>query len=169
MRKLITSHVLTAAAPSLVWTQLLDSRPPPPTEASAGVFTVLSETDVLERGTMYNPATARAEAYDEVWRRLRVPEGSEYAVLERVDGAYGDAGAFNGPRAFLARLGPWALGLGRTAGGAFVAYRDEEDGGWVRKYAFGEGLPHLRDLGGVRVGERVRLETGEWEVRVAGR
>jgi hypothetical protein len=153
-----------------VWTQLLDSRPPPPAEASAGVFSVLSDTDVLERGTMYNPATARNEGYDEVWRRLRVPAGSGYMVLERVDGAYGaGAGAFSGPRAFLARLGPWALGMGRTAAGEFVAYRDEEDGGWVRKYAFGEGLPHLRELPGVGVGERVRLETGEWEVRVAGR
>ncbi|GMK56755.1 hypothetical protein CspeluHIS016_0305950 [Cutaneotrichosporon spelunceum] len=162
------------ATPRLIWTQLLDSRPPPPTAASAGAFSILNRTDVLESGVMYNPETEKDEAYDEVWRRLPVLPGSEYVVLERVDGVYGNPGggeekAHSMPRAFVARLGPWTLGLGRSETGEFVAYRDEREEGWVRKYSFGSGLPGLTDAElGLRVGEKVHLDVGEWVVCASG-
>ncbi|BEJ10904.1 hypothetical protein CspHIS471_0103260 [Cutaneotrichosporon sp. HIS471] len=157
------------ATPRLIWTQLLDSRPPPPTEASAGSFSILNSTDVLETGVMYNPGTELDEAYDEVWRRLSVPPGSKYTVMERVDGVYGLPGsdedkAHKLPRAFIARLGEWVLGLGRDEKGEFGAYRDDEG---MRKYSFGSGLPTLSAE--VHAGERIHLDVGEWVVRVAGR
>ncbi|CAK9779881.1 unnamed protein product [Cutaneotrichosporon oleaginosum] len=164
----------TEATPRLVWTHLLDSRRPPPTPASPGAFAVLNATDVRETGRMYNPATERHEAYAEIWRRFAA--SGPYAVLERVDGVYGshestaDADAA-GPRAFVAHFGRWALGVARDEDGAFAAYRDDNENGWVRKYEFGAAgaIPSIRALGGgLRVGERVRLEVGEWEVRVAG-
>lgn len=162
----------------LKWAHLLDSRPPPPTGSEdEGAFTVLSETDVLETGKMYNPAANKDEEYEEVWRRYRVPAGSPYCVLERVDGVYALTGgdeqdrAFRLPRAFLGRLGGWALGLARTPEG-FAAYRDElEQDGWVRKYDFdASSLPALPlQQPEWRAGEVVRLDEGEWIVRTAGR
>lgn len=172
---------LTPATPSLIWTQLLDSRPAPPTPASPGAFEILSTTDVRESGEMFNPLTNKNEAYEEVWRRLRFAP-SDYVIMERVDRAYNaerkrEAGAtaeeeaHTLPRAFIARLGPWAIGMGRDSKGAFSAYREELEAGrgWVRKYTVGSMLPTLRVLPRLIVGERMRLEVGEWVVRVVGR
>lgn len=174
---------LIEATPVLKWTSLLDSRPPAPTGSlDEGAFTVLSETDVLETGKLYNPVAGKDEEYEEVWRRHRVPEGSVWCVLERVNGAYAteanggaseEERAFRLPRAFLARFGPYALGLARTPGG-FAAYRDHlEHEGWVRKYSFSaESLPALpAEQPKWRAGEVVRLGDGggEWLVLTAGR
>lgn len=172
---------LTPANPVLRWTRILHSRPPAPTAfEDQGTFTVLSETDVRETGKMYNPKAGIDESYEEMWRRYRVPSSSAWCVLERVDGVYATDGcdeqkrAHELPRAFLARLGSWALGLARTEAG-FVAYRDELDSQseWARKYDFGDAgasLPAMPvDQPQWKKGEVVKLGDGEWRVHTAGR
>jgi hypothetical protein len=116
---------------------------------------------------MYNPKTTLAEAYVETWRRARMGRSAEVVLLERRDG-----------RAFVGRVGPYALGLREGADGEpFGAWRDEmTDGEWVRVKQVGldgkdgEGkLPRLPisvvGLEGWDVGKTVALGDDEWIVR----
>ncbi|KAL1410869.1 hypothetical protein Q8F55_001812 [Vanrija albida] len=121
----------TPDKPLLRWDNILDSHPAPPADLEplddVGSFSALPNGDVLETGAMFNPKTARNEPYDEVWRRLPVPAGAAYFVLERADG-----------RAFVGRVGALALGAW-SEGAQYAAWRDELDGSaWRRVYAFGE-------------------------------
>jgi hypothetical protein len=117
---------------------------------------------------MYNPKTTLAEAYVETWRRARMGSAAEVVLLERRDG-----------RAFVGRVGPFALGLSEGAEGeAFAAWRDEmTDGEWVRvkqvgldgKDSEGKLPPRLPisavGLQGWEVGKTVALGDDEWIVR----
>ncbi len=83
---------------------------------------------------MYNPKTAKNEAYIETWRRLALGPKAEVLLLESVDGE----------KAFLGRVDKWALGLSKMSD-RFMAWRDEVvDGQWSRLTAIGlEGREEL--------------------------
>lgn len=156
----------------LRWEHIIDSRGAPADGdgGDEGAFDVLPNGDVLETGTMFNPASGKEEAYEEMWRRFPVEAGASYCVLERVDAGWGKPG---NRQAFLGRFGSRALGLAQD-GAVFRAYRDELEGeGWKRVYAFdvGEVLPALDVVqdAGWKEGETVALGGGEWVVRSAGK
>lgn len=149
------------------WDNILDSHPPPPADLETledvGAFSSLPNGDVLETGAMYNPKSGKNESYEEVWRRLPVPSGAEYFVLERGDG-----------KAFLGRVGSLALGAAKV-NDEYLAWRDElVEGAWKRKYAFGEGLDAAIPSALIEVpfewvpGATVKFGGHDWIVRTAG-
>ncbi|ORY27122.1 hypothetical protein BCR39DRAFT_446757, partial [Naematelia encephala] len=108
----------TAKNPILRWDHIIDSRPPTDLP-DQGIFETLSNEDVTETGTMYNPKTTLYEPYVETWRRLPQATGVPYLVL-RLDKSslvHGRAGV-----AFLGRVGPHALGIAKTDDGRFYAW-----------------------------------------------
>lgn len=157
--------------PVLRWDHIIDSRGGTDT-GDEGAFEVLPNGDVLETGSMFNPARGKDESYEEIWRRFPVTPPAQYCVLERIDGAWGDD-AVKDKRAFLGRFGPRALGVEQD-GSTFRAYRDELKGGagWSRVYEFDVGtvvppVPVEQDAGWA-VGDTVSVGEGQWVVRAAG-
>jgi hypothetical protein len=120
---------------------------------------------------MFNPDTKLNEPYAERWRRLEIPSGSETVILESDDDT--------DDKAFIGRVGPWAISLSKSATGSFLARRQvlaEDSRTWEAVYEIGDthglsGLPVLPvscqgpDYDNWREGGRVHYGGRWWAVR----
>lgn len=135
-----------------------------------GLFRELENGDVLEVGSIRNPATGLVQEYEEVWRRiLQAPENeASVVIIERV--------ASNEPRALVGRIGAWEVGM-RDASPTepFMAWRcdqDEVTGEWKEVYSIGGEvarirrlIPRIPPLVSPSRGEKLVLAGKEWLVR----
>lgn len=140
--------ILFPETPSLEFIPLINSVPPPPPDIEKlpdqGSFRTLSNEDVEERGTMFNPKTIRNENYIEIWRRmaLRSPYAGQSAHPPSllVGRSPSDADRV---QAYVGYIGQFALGIAcieRSGGeGRFIAWREEYDskGKWRRVFSIG--------------------------------
>ncbi|WWC70497.1 uncharacterized protein I206_104448 [Kwoniella pini CBS 10737] len=127
----------TKEKPKLRWDHIIDNRPE--TEMpDQGVFDTLSNGDVTETGTMFNPKTNLYEPYVETWRRKQLPSRTPYFVV---------ASQQKDVQSYIGRVGDYALGLAKDARGDYYAWRDQlEQGHWKRIYEFGQVNKYLPQL-----------------------
>lgn len=97
------------------WRRLVDSRTSDGGVDEGVVFPHPSDpAKTMETGSMYNPITDRVEPYEEVWLDTVPPQGTQVALLEKVD-----------ETGFIARIGELKLGVGsqyawRAEGGEVI-------------------------------------------------
>ncbi|KAI4716705.1 hypothetical protein E4T48_07092 [Aureobasidium sp. EXF-10727] len=106
-----------------------------------GEFEDLPNGDALEKGSMPNPDNNdEIQAYEEVWGSLDVASSDEPSwILRSKDG--------NGIT-FVGKVGDWYQVLRKEQDGQFSVLREERvEGQWVQRYAVGQRLPSMRELG----------------------
>lgn len=143
--------------------------PDPSAAPDECAFHPLPDGDVLETGEMANldlPG-APVRPYEEVWRRLPLPQGGvgmKCLFLESVGGT---------ERTYVGRVGPWELGL-RDGEAGFWGWRyDQGEGGeWKEVHVVGgeaakAGIPRLplEGLPEAKEGETIEWEGRQWLVK----
>ncbi|CAD0112329.1 unnamed protein product [Aureobasidium uvarum] len=106
-----------------------------------GEFEDLPNGDALEKGSMPNPDNNdEIQAYEEVWGNLDIGSSDEPAWILRSKDGKGVT--------FVAKVGDWFQVLSKKQDGQFSVLREEKvKGEWVQRYAVGEKLPSIRELG----------------------
>ncbi|THZ76135.1 hypothetical protein D6C84_08898 [Aureobasidium pullulans] len=106
-----------------------------------GEFEDLPNGDALEKGSMPNPDNNdEVQAYEEVWGGIDVPSSDEPAWILRSKDDNGIT--------FVGKVGEHYQVLRKRGEGQFDASREQKEGGqWVEKYAVGEKLPSIKELG----------------------
>ncbi|THW24970.1 hypothetical protein D6D25_06699 [Aureobasidium pullulans] len=125
-----------------------------------GEFEDLPNGDALEKGSMPNPDNNdEIQAYEEVWGGIDVPSSDEPAWILRSKDDNGIT--------FVGKVGEYFQVLRKRGEGPFDALREQKEGDkWVEKYAVGEKLPSIKELGeGVFDTKSWRQDT---DVEVAG-
>jgi hypothetical protein len=125
-----------------------------------GEFEDLPNGDALEKGSMPNPDNNdEIQGYEEVWGNLDIPSSDQPAWILRSRDENGIT--------FVGKVGDWFQVLRKSENGDFAVLREEKvDGSWVQRYAVGEKLPSMSELG-----EEV-FDSGSWkqdtDVQVGG-
>ncbi|THY01655.1 hypothetical protein D6D01_10346 [Aureobasidium pullulans] len=125
-----------------------------------GEFEDLPNGDALEKGSMPNPDNNdEIQAYEEVWGGIDVPSSDEPAWILRSKDENGIT--------FVGKVGEYYQVLRKRGEGQFDALREQKEGDkWVEKYAVGEKLPSIKELG------EGTFDTKSWkqdtDVEVAG-
>lgn len=126
----------------------------------------LPNGDVLETGLMPNPLSddpLTPVPYEEIWRRLPFPTGPVRATFLR-------SVAADGGRAFIARVGPYQLGVGWAPDENFSARRSEWVGDeWTETRCVGgeharATLPLVPNVVVGNAGDKIELAGRVWTV-----
>ncbi|KAI4843678.1 hypothetical protein E4T44_06612 [Aureobasidium sp. EXF-8845] len=106
-----------------------------------GEFEDLPNGDALEKGSMPNPDNNdEVQAYEEVWGNLGVPSSDQPAWILRSKDENGIT--------FVGKVGDWFQVLRKRESGEFAVLREEKvDREWMQRYAVGEKLPSMKELG----------------------
>lgn len=106
-----------------------------------GEFEDLPNGDALEKGSMPNPDNNdRIQDYEEVWGNLDIASSGQAAWILRSKDENGIT--------FVGKVGDWFQVLRKSENGEFAVLREEKvDGSWLQRYAVGEKLPSMRELG----------------------
>ncbi|KAG9945990.1 hypothetical protein KCU85_g6902, partial [Aureobasidium melanogenum] len=106
-----------------------------------GEFEDLPNGDALEKGSMPNPDNNdEVQAYEEVWGSIEVEASDQPAWILRSKDESGIT--------YVGKVGDWFQVLRKKEDGIFSVLREQRvEGRWVKRYAVGEELPSMVDLG----------------------
>lgn len=106
-----------------------------------GEFEDLPNGDALEKGSMPNPDNNdEVQAYEEIWGNLDIPSSDQPAWILRSKDETGIT--------FVGKVGDWFQVLRKSGTGEFAVLREEKVGGkWVQRYAVGQKLISMREMG----------------------
>jgi hypothetical protein len=119
------------------WTHDIDSRrrsrDSKEDAPDVGACEVLPNGDEMERGVMLNPATGRAERYEELWRPETVELGSRVRVIAQRDPDASDL------RGVFVQVARWAQVVAEYGAGEVGAQRwmQGDDGQWMLSDRYG--------------------------------